>query len=367
MQSTKEENEIAALDDTIKYQYDTLFTYKSIQKKPRDWQAHLERISDFLLEGEGAWWKKTEFGVEFNDYSKLNNLPSQPRLQHFRSSKIKDVENKLEQDWKKLKNSMKVIPISFLYIDNESEKVLRNDLQPYINHTITNISNNHSPTHDKNNNTDFEELENDEIVYFQTEPKVNIEQLPEENEDSEKEQTTNFEIITETEAATTGITQIPIAGCLQQPKVIREKEEEKSLQIVPEKVQTDRRNKTPKVSYEKKGRKALSNADSKWMEKVLNDCPLELLKYDTIKSCFKKGKSSVHDVEKQLAPLQTKVLRVVTELEKLIESWERDFVQKNNFSMPTRKDRMDNHEIFALENRLKIGKTLINKIWHIKF
>ena len=36
----------------------SLFTYSYIQENPHDWQSHLERISDFLIFGEGTWWKK---------------------------------------------------------------------------------------------------------------------------------------------------------------------------------------------------------------------------------------------------------------------------------------------------------------------
>ena len=64
------QNEINKLSSLVtKRQYDTLVTYDHIKKHPGDWQAHLERIPDFLLAGEDFWWKKTEFGIEFNDQS----------------------------------------------------------------------------------------------------------------------------------------------------------------------------------------------------------------------------------------------------------------------------------------------------------
>ena len=110
---TNDENEINSLNNLIKSQYDTIFTYKFIEENPRDWQAHLERISDFLLEGEGVWWIKSQFGVEFNDSSTLDILPLLPKLQNFRSSKINDVEMKLQEDWKTLIDSEDiVVPIS---------------------------------------------------------------------------------------------------------------------------------------------------------------------------------------------------------------------------------------------------------------
>ena len=36
-------------------QYNSLFTYDYIQNNSADWQAHLQRISDFLIFGENIW------------------------------------------------------------------------------------------------------------------------------------------------------------------------------------------------------------------------------------------------------------------------------------------------------------------------
>lgn len=54
-----------------KSQYNTFFTYEFIKNNPADWQAHLERISDFLVIGEEVWWKKTEFGVELLSFQPI--------------------------------------------------------------------------------------------------------------------------------------------------------------------------------------------------------------------------------------------------------------------------------------------------------
>lgn len=89
-QSTKTtvNSEIDKLNKIIeKSQYNTFFTYEFIKNNPADWQAHLERISVFLVIGEGVWWKKTEFGVEFLDKYDLPHSPTKPAaVLHFRSS-----------------------------------------------------------------------------------------------------------------------------------------------------------------------------------------------------------------------------------------------------------------------------------------
>ena len=47
--------------------------YWIIENYQREWQAHLENISDYLLE-EGIWWEGTHSGIVFND--KLSNKTS---------------------------------------------------------------------------------------------------------------------------------------------------------------------------------------------------------------------------------------------------------------------------------------------------
>ena len=76
----------------------SLFTYDFIKNNTVNWQSHLERISDFLLLGEGVWWQKNEFGIEFFDCHNQaeKSEPLNPKVHHFRSSNISTVTNDLE-------------------------------------------------------------------------------------------------------------------------------------------------------------------------------------------------------------------------------------------------------------------------------
>lgn len=65
------------------------------------YQAHLERISDYLQYGPGVWWKDTFEGIEFFDCS---NTPQQSCMpptctMHFRSKTLADVDLFLQQKW----------------------------------------------------------------------------------------------------------------------------------------------------------------------------------------------------------------------------------------------------------------------------
>ena len=129
------QNEINKLSSLVtKRQYDTLVTYDHIKKHPGDWQAHLERIPDFLLAGEDFWWKKTEFGIEFNDHSLLTVAPSIPQLRHFRSTNIKTNEHQLKKDWEKIITTDTIIPASIIIFENgdSTNRVPKNYLAPYL-------------------------------------------------------------------------------------------------------------------------------------------------------------------------------------------------------------------------------------------
>lgn len=45
----------------------TVFPKSMLDRIPQHYQAHLERISDFLIHGPGVWWKATADGIMFFD------------------------------------------------------------------------------------------------------------------------------------------------------------------------------------------------------------------------------------------------------------------------------------------------------------
>ena len=106
-----------------------------------DWQSHLQRISDFLLLGEGIWWKKSEFGIEFSDKVTQNIYPTKPKVHHFRSSNISKIEKDLEDNWVKLiENNINIPSHQILEENIEKNKVIvksTNFLQPFIQEEMT--------------------------------------------------------------------------------------------------------------------------------------------------------------------------------------------------------------------------------------
>ena len=70
------------------------FSKKFVKKGIQSWQAHLERISPFLVEG-GVWWKEFGDNYIFRDGDNDPNYHTQgPTLLHFRTSSLKDVSDR---------------------------------------------------------------------------------------------------------------------------------------------------------------------------------------------------------------------------------------------------------------------------------
>lgn len=67
------------------------FTSDFICKRPLLFQAHLKRISDFMVLGENVWWSWVNGDVVFHDGpTDLNERPEGPPIHHFRSTSMKN-------------------------------------------------------------------------------------------------------------------------------------------------------------------------------------------------------------------------------------------------------------------------------------
>ena len=109
MASTRQINSVKAQESEISKYYkalplfpNTIIPHRYILRNPKQYQVHLESISDFLSCGEGVWWQHIVSGVEFLDGPQEPNFrPQGPPLHHFRSSDLKLEEQQLKQCWLK--------------------------------------------------------------------------------------------------------------------------------------------------------------------------------------------------------------------------------------------------------------------------
>ena len=107
---------------------DTLFQPFVLQKYKRQWQAHLERISDFLLPGHRLWWEFDGENVIFHDSAEhIDACPPDPTLHHFRSSSLKEEESYLKECWQECLDKWICIPAHCLYTEDpeNADKVRR--------------------------------------------------------------------------------------------------------------------------------------------------------------------------------------------------------------------------------------------------
>ena len=121
-----QEAQISKLSTCLPESKNTRIPLATVRKYSREWQAHLQNISDFLLEGEGVWWNKDDEAVEFND---ITNHPSQqasgPELHHFRSTTLKDEATNRKHCWKSCLDHQISIPIHLIRIDQANGSTYR--------------------------------------------------------------------------------------------------------------------------------------------------------------------------------------------------------------------------------------------------
>ena len=126
----------------------TSFAHSEINSN--EYQAHLERISDFLLPGEGIWWHYDDeiMSIVFHDgKDEPNDRIQGPKLHHFRSSTFASERNYLKEQWIKCLEPEVVLPTCKIKIFDENgdyvkEKVhlsaLLNEEQVAIHDKVTN-------------------------------------------------------------------------------------------------------------------------------------------------------------------------------------------------------------------------------------
>ena len=78
----------------------TIIKKEFIKSRLQSWQAHLQRISQYLKCGEGVWWSQDQDVYRFHD-SELDpdNHHEGPKLKHFRHSTLPDVYKHNKEAW----------------------------------------------------------------------------------------------------------------------------------------------------------------------------------------------------------------------------------------------------------------------------
>ena len=120
---TKQQSQVSRLANALHHRKNTTIPISVIIKHARSWQAHLERIADFLHPGKGIWWERKEESIEFFDsQSAPDERPEGPILHHFRSSNHKMEEIYLKKCWDACLESKVTIPTHAIWFEDENGK-----------------------------------------------------------------------------------------------------------------------------------------------------------------------------------------------------------------------------------------------------
>lgn len=80
----------------------TSFTIQLIRRYPALIQAHLQRIADYVILGEGTWWCTDSQKMVFHDGpGDDDNRSLGPHLHHFRSSSLTQERHRIEEIWER--------------------------------------------------------------------------------------------------------------------------------------------------------------------------------------------------------------------------------------------------------------------------
>lgn len=117
---SNDDGEIESLMKNSKLEINsTFFSFAFIEKHPYEYQAHLERIGDFLVL-EKVLWKEKDNGVEFYE-----NISSEKLVHHFRSYSIADEKKYVQNCWGNicLPKADVLIPAEKIKIEDNHGKV----------------------------------------------------------------------------------------------------------------------------------------------------------------------------------------------------------------------------------------------------
>lgn len=124
-----------------------------INSRSYSWQAHVERISHYLVLGEGKWWKRNGSSNSFTFFDGDGDPDSHiegPILHSFRSSSITDVVSKSKAAWKKILADKIPTPLisvrefdengdllSLTSAENDFNELNCSNIEPTIQHNLS--------------------------------------------------------------------------------------------------------------------------------------------------------------------------------------------------------------------------------------
>ena len=88
-----------------------------MSKHINSWQGHLQRISPYLVQGEGVWWRQTEDAYEFFDADSNIEHSITPQVQdtHFRDNGLMQIQERNTHLWETIVGTQsETLPAPFI-------------------------------------------------------------------------------------------------------------------------------------------------------------------------------------------------------------------------------------------------------------
>ncbi|CAB4016641.1 Hypothetical predicted protein [Paramuricea clavata] len=129
-ETDKQEAHLTKLASTLPCFGNTTILQEMMVTSSSVWQAHSERISDFLLAGKDVWWEQCENGdITFNDGKGSSKSHTEgPLVHHFRLSNFKSEETYLKQCWNMCLKEKRLIPAVKLRIEDKNGNLVLESL-----------------------------------------------------------------------------------------------------------------------------------------------------------------------------------------------------------------------------------------------
>ena len=367
-----QESQISKYHSTLPPFPNTVVPNRYIIKRPKEYQAHLQSISDFIACGEGVWWHQILPGVEFFDGpEEANTRPPGPKLHHFRSSNLKLEEEHLYDCWERCLSDdtitiphrvirtynqqgdcTRVIQTNFLYRDDESDS----ESTP-IQEEIDNEANEDpvpEPLHmddDDDEITALEEITTPELKDLSVEYS--------DDEDAHEELQ-------------------PLITSLPFPVVVNDRatnnlehntRNDKSSRSQSQQSSTTSQQIEKSLSCDSTSKQQGKEIHTKLCQNVARilgetDC---VYKLDTVRQSMKEHPTSdfyINSYQTLLAPVQTQILAHEASLKKKHKEWEKQHCLQHDCSEASLEDLRGDKEQYSIYKKLVLCEELL-KHWKI--
>lgn len=356
----EQESRLGKLSKCLPKPENSIIPHRIILKYQSAYQAHLERISDFLLCGEGVWWRHVAKGVEFFDVTSpcetRREVHTLPPLHHFRSHTLKSESKYLQENWKKCVSS------AHIQIPHHAIRVF--DERGELDHII------HTGFLQDDEDEDESETEsdrNEELNGVGSEDYAEESRLMDHDSEDDEDETDKRE---ERVIALVQVGEDLLGQGDQRNGLELEKDQEETgvitvqpeeLPITGETHETSHTFNEPNLSTS-----SLYSTIAKNVAKVIGETE-DVKKLDSARNNLRKNlnsKTLQEKYESQLAYVQSQVLAKHSEVTKKFKEWEKLFTTGNDCLEPTLDDIEKDEKGCNLYKTLRLCRQLL-KHWKI--